>query len=178
MYLHSPNAASWRGAQLKHRDNKLYTDYECRNKLTSYMLLSSSWKSNRRSAGQQNHCLSWIHYSVHKNPPLVPNLSRMNPIHTLKSSLSRCFLLTSIQAEVLHVVLSFNIFRLNFSMYLSSFHTCYMPRPSHPLWFGHPKSIWWRQKPKDSYGPQVSNSWHLKYIPYRCMLMTCTLSFT
>jgi hypothetical protein len=22
-------------------------------------------------------------------------------------------------------------------------HACYMPRPSHPLWLGHPSNIWW-----------------------------------
>jgi hypothetical protein len=38
MYLHSPNTPSWRGAQLKHRDNFTFTFYLCNYTMLYCML--------------------------------------------------------------------------------------------------------------------------------------------
>jgi hypothetical protein len=49
---------------------------------------SPCWEANNHSASQEIHGLLWnpkAHYSVHKSPPLVPNLGQMNPIHTFPS---------------------------------------------------------------------------------------------
>lgn len=49
------------------------------------MQLSPSWKPNSFSATQTVTTIFKIpkvHYRVQKSPPLFPNLSLMNPIHT------------------------------------------------------------------------------------------------
>jgi hypothetical protein len=46
---------------------------------------SPNWKADSHSASQEILRLLWdpkVHYSVHRNPPLVHLLSRMNPLHT------------------------------------------------------------------------------------------------
>jgi hypothetical protein len=60
-----------------------------------------------------------IHYRVNKSPPLIPNLSQMNPVQTLTSSLYKIYF------NILVLIIPF--FRLshqNFQVIIS--HACYM----------------------------------------------------
>jgi hypothetical protein len=46
-----------------------------------------SWEANSHSASQEIAYLSRnmkVHYRVHKDPPLYPILSQMNPVHNFK----------------------------------------------------------------------------------------------
>jgi hypothetical protein len=66
LYLHSLYTPSWRGAQLKHRDNFTFT-------------------VNNHSGSQEIPCLLWnpkIHYCVHKGPSLIRILNQIHPVHT------------------------------------------------------------------------------------------------
>jgi len=51
------------------------------------MQLSSSWEASSHSSSQNIPRLFWklkFHYRVHKDLPLVPNLSQINPAHNFR----------------------------------------------------------------------------------------------
>jgi len=60
--------------------------------LTTSVEQSPSWEANSHSASQEIFFLLWnpeVHYRVHKSPPLVPVLSKMNPVHNFLSYFSK-----------------------------------------------------------------------------------------
>jgi hypothetical protein len=62
------------------------------------MELSRSWEDTSRSATQEFPNIFWnpkVHYRVHKNPPLFPTLSQMNPVHTTQSCFCKIYFIDS-----------------------------------------------------------------------------------
>jgi hypothetical protein len=66
--------------------------------------------------------------------------------------------------------LSFSFRDQSFASIFSYLHACYMPRPSHPLWFDHENNIWWSVvqilKTLIKRSPPVCS--HLRPLRFRC----------
>jgi hypothetical protein len=65
-------------------DTRLHTDGRGLHQPTNSMEQSPSWEANKSSASKEILRILWnpkVHYRIHKNPPPVPILSHINPVH-------------------------------------------------------------------------------------------------
>jgi hypothetical protein len=116
-------------------------------KYSNYMQQSPSWEANSPSASQEIPRLLWnanVHCRVHKRPPLVSLLSQMKPIYTFPPPFPKIYS---------NIILLFTPTSSEWSrpfkyseQYVYVSHpspSCYIPRPSYPPQYDHPKNIWW-----------------------------------
>jgi hypothetical protein len=74
------------------RRYKTRTSEKWMGELTDFMGPSPSWEAVNCAATQELPSVLWNpkpHHLVHKNPPLVPILSQIDPVHTTPSYLSK-----------------------------------------------------------------------------------------
>jgi hypothetical protein len=103
----------------------------------------SPWGANSHSASREIlHFLRnpKVHDRVHNSPPPIPMLSDESSQQLPKPGSLRRILKLSLH---LCLGLPFRFFDGKFIRILNLPNACYMPSPSHPPWFDHPKSIWW-----------------------------------
>jgi hypothetical protein len=86
------------------------------------MSLSPSYEATSFSATQEflnNPYSQKIHYYVHMNPPLVPNLSHMNPVYIMPSYLRSILILSSRLCLgpppiiIIIIIIPFSFYRFN-----------------------------------------------------------------
>jgi hypothetical protein len=102
---------------------------------------SPSWEAASCAATQKLPSIlwnPWVHYRVHKNPPLVPTLSQIDSVNTTPSYPCK------IHFNNVHSPTSWSSY-LSPSFWLSHLtHSCYMPCPSHHPWLDHSNYTWRR----------------------------------
>ena len=128
---------------------KFYSLYDCISEhifcILLICLVTPSWEANRFSASPEIPrilCKLKVNFYIQKNPPPVPILSQINPVHTptshcLKTHLN-IILPSTPGSSKPSLSLRFPYENLVYSSFLP--YTCYIPRPS----FDPPKSICWR----------------------------------
>jgi hypothetical protein len=108
---------------------------------------SPPWEANSHSANQEILHLLWcpkINLRIHNSPPLVPNLSQMNPMQTFPP-----YFLKIHSNTILHLRLDrpsggFLLPGLpdqNFVCISNLYRACNIPSPSHPPWIDRTNHI-------------------------------------
>jgi hypothetical protein len=133
------------------------------------MQQSASWEANRFAASQEIPRILWnpeVHYRIHKCPPPVPIMSRLDSDHTLTSHFLKIHLkiiLPSTSASP-KCLLSFTVPHQHPVHAYPLSHTRYMPHPSHSSPFYHPKKLDKQQR------PLRSTVWMLLHSPVNSFL--------
>jgi hypothetical protein len=112
------------------------------------MELSPSREANSHSASQEISRVLWnlnVHYRVHNSPPLIPILSKMNPVHTPPPYFpnNQFNIIFSSMPKSYTWFLTFVFSDENLISISRLSHVCYMRRQSHRPWLYHPNNIWW-----------------------------------
>jgi hypothetical protein len=107
------------------------------NQPTNQLTPRSSLETNIRSATQEVSLLFWnptVHYCVNKNPPLLPILIQINPVHTFPPYFSKIhYNIILPSAHILPSGLFLSGFPTkNFYAFTLFPRTCCMTRLSHP----------------------------------------------
>jgi hypothetical protein len=133
---------------------------------------SPSWEANSHPASQEVLCLVSslkVHYCAHKNPPLFPILSQINPVHTFIPCFPKLqYDTTSSSVPKLSVwSLPFRFSNQNFVCISHLPHACCMPCPSNPPWLYRPNDSLWsieimkllimQSSPSSLLGPNILN---------------------
>ena len=74
-----------------------------RREVNPHVSLTPSSEADSSSASQKIPRILWdtkVHYHVYNSPPLVPNLSHMNPVHTAQHHFYRTTVVLSSQTSV------------------------------------------------------------------------------
>jgi hypothetical protein len=111
------------------------------------MQQNPSCEANSISASRKLPRLLWnteVHYSVHKNPPLVSILSQINTFHNLPSYFSkiRSNIILPSMPRSSEWSLPFRFSDHNFVCVSHLSNACNMSRPSHPPSFEHCNNTW------------------------------------
>ena len=113
--------------------------------LLTYLLHGA--EANQFAASQEIPRISWkpkVHYRIHKCPPPVHILSKINPVHALTSYFLKIHLNTIPPSTPWSPKWSLSLRFAPRNLYapLLSPIALHAP-PSHSSRFGHPKGIWW-----------------------------------
>jgi len=110
------------------------------------MQLSPSWEADRLSTSQEipliygtRRFITAFTNACHLSPSSARSIQSMPPKHFLKVHLNITHPSTSGSSKLF---LSLTFPHQNFA-YFPLRHTCYIRRPSHFSWFGHPNNICW-----------------------------------
>jgi hypothetical protein len=105
--------------------------------ITNCMENSPPWEADSHSDSQETSRLLW-NLKAHKNPPLVPILSQINPVHILPPYLPKIhsnIILPSMPRSYECSFPSGNPTKILYAFLIPP--VCYMPHPSHPPWHAH-----------------------------------------